>query len=121
VRFVQGDVSEVDVVSLGRSIRWSQPWGAVGTNVNFVQVLGLGHAAVRTYERGVEDETWSCGTGVTAVAEVLRRNQPGCPPSVYISTPGGKLAVHFLPGEAPWLEGPAQFVFQGHITSPTHA
>jgi diaminopimelate epimerase len=115
VRFIDSPIAAVDVVHLGREIRNSQPWGAAGTNVNFVQVRTPGEADVRTYERGVEDETWSCGTGVTAVAEVMARVYSETPTTVLLHTPGGDLRVHLSPSEAPWLEGPAEFVFEGAV------
>lgn len=111
-------VADHDVVAHGRAIRNSAPWRAEGTNVNFVQVDGPAEAHVRTYERGVEDETWSCGTGVTAVAEVLARLFPAGNPVKTLHTPGGILRVHTTPGQAPWLEGPATFVFEGTISFP---
>ena len=105
----------------GRAIRYSDRWAAEGTNVNFVEGLAKGRAAVRTYERGVEDETWSCGTGVTAVAEIMKRNDPEHPDLIVLETPGGELRVHLSPDQEPWLEGPAEFVFQGTIDIATHA
>ena len=74
---------------------------------------------MRTYERGVEDETLSCGTGTVAVALCVAQQQGMDSGSVGIQTPGGKLSVHFLrDGNAfqdIWLEGPALKVFEGQI------
>ena len=67
-----------------------------GTNVNFAQVLDDHTVFVRTYERGVEDETYSCGTGVTAVALVAHQ-QLAMPDPVFIQTLGGNLRVSFNP------------------------
>ena len=111
-------MAEHDVVAHGRAIRNSEPWKKDGTNVNFVQTLSDFEAHVRTYERGVEDETWSCGTGVTAVAEVMARIFPGSPSVKVLHTPGGTLKVHTQEGAAPWLQGPATFVFKGKIPFP---
>jgi len=102
------------VVTTGREIRQSDPWTDEGTNVNFVWQRA-GGAYVRTYERGVEDETWSCGTGVTAVAEVMARKADLADAQIAIETPGGQLEVHVKEGKAPWLIGPAKFVFSGEI------
>jgi diaminopimelate epimerase len=117
VRIVSGPVGDYPVVAEGRRIRESAPYAPDGTNVNFVEVLGPQAVRVRTYERGVEDETYSCGTGVTAVAEVMARlgGGAGC---YTLHTPGGELRVHVQAGQAPWLEGPAVRVFEGMIQAP---
>ncbi|WP_236587887.1 diaminopimelate epimerase [Marivirga aurantiaca] len=101
----------------GAFIRYSEEHKEKGINVNFVEKLGKHQIAVRTYERGVEDETLSCGTGVTAcaIAHVLHG---GISP-VQISTQGGDLTVKFdlENGTARnvFLEGPAKKVFSGQI------
>lgn len=113
VRFVEAGLQDLDIVAEGRAIRYNDEWRQDGTNVNFVQLQSPGQVEVRTYERGVEDETWSCGTGVTAVAAVMGQvmeNQGEC---IGLQTPGGKLQVHLE--TLPWLEGPATFVFEGKI------
>ena len=84
----------VNVVADGRTIRHDARFQPGGTNVNFVQVLDNNSLYVRTYERGVEDETYSCGTGVTAVALVAYQ-QEGIPNPVAIRTRGGNLRVSF--------------------------
>jgi diaminopimelate epimerase len=111
-------VAEHDVVNHGRAIRESEAWKENGTNVNFVQVVNPGEAHVRTYERGVEDETWSCGTGVTAVAEVMARIFPDSPAVKLLHTLGGTLKVHTQAGAEPWLDGPAMYVFHGTVPMP---
>ncbi len=119
VKFVN-DVSEVDVVSEGRKIRNSERFKEIGTNVNFVQTT-VGGLIVRTYERGVEDETLSCGTGVTAsaLAAVQKNKVAGENNVIDIFTPGGKLKVYFERNNAGfkniWLEGEAKFVFDGEV------
>ncbi len=119
VRFVD-KVSDVDVFHEGRKIRQSERFSAKGINVNFVE-LKDGVLNVRTYERGVEDETLSCGTGVTAsalaVASAGLANGKG---ESEISVPGGNLKVKYKNQEVNsftdvWLEGPAAFVFKGEI------
>lgn len=114
-----GNPSEFDVLNLGRSIRNSAPYKEQGTNVNFAWPQDNGHLYVRTYERGVENETWSCGTGVTAVAEVFSRLNGYSSPKVHLETPGGSLVVHVSEGNPPWLEGPATHVFSGQVSGPT--
>lgn len=118
--FVQwvSDVATTDVFNTGRSIRNRREFAPGGTNVNFVErrddVLH-----VRTYERGVEDETYSCGTGVTAAAIATSGNGTGIY-SYAIQTPGGSLEVRFHKDTAGSarnviLRGPAVAVFTGAI------
>jgi len=113
------DVMEMNVAEEGREIRNSKEFIKEGINVNFVEVVNEQEIIVRTYERGVEDETLSCGTGVTAAAiatspETLGFNR------VQITTLGGKLAVEYDKIDQQtfnniWLCGPATFVFKGEI------
>lgn len=118
VKFVN-DLGNVDVVESGRNIRESKPFLEEGINVNFVENINSDTISVRTYERGVEDETLSCGTGVTAAALVSAHNNRGFN-RVEVNTPGGRLSVEFdKTGDASfeniWLCGPATFVFKGEI------
>jgi diaminopimelate epimerase len=113
------NILDVDVVATGREIRYSKQFAAEGVNVNLVESMGENSIYVRTYERGVEDETLSCGTGVTAAALVNAHNERGFN-SVIVKTPGGQLSVEYdKNGETSfsniWLCGPAQFVFKGEI------
>ncbi len=114
VRFVE-DIEEVDVVREGREIRYSSAYAPGGTNVNFVEAGDPLKA--RTYERGVEAETLSCGTGVTAVA--IAAASAGRPSPVHISTRGGDLSVSFRKeGDTftdLYLSGPATRVFAGEV------
>jgi diaminopimelate epimerase len=109
---------ELNVYEEGKSIRYSKEFAAEGININFVQVYH-NKISVRTYERGVEEETYSCGTGVTAAALVFAHNENGFN-RVEIETKGGHLAVEFeKKGDTHfkniWLCGPATFVFEGTI------
>lgn len=113
------DVMKLDVFKKGREIRYSAPFEAKGINVNFVQYSEEpDNIIVRTYERGVEDETFSCGTGVTAAALVCHHNENGFN-RVEVKTLGGNLSVEFdRIGESfknIWLNGPAERVFKGII------
>jgi diaminopimelate epimerase len=110
------DVRDLDVYTEGKEIRYSKDFEAKGINVNFVESDDH-NIIVRTYERGVEDETYSCGTGVTASALVFAHNENGFN-RIEVKTKGGHLAVEFdKTGEQSfeniWLCGPAVFVFKG--------
>jgi diaminopimelate epimerase len=121
VRFVK-QVQFYDVKNVGASIRYSEAYEPIqGTNANFVEPLDAQTIFVRTYERGVEDETYSCGTGVTAAALVSHVFQ-GMNSPVQIKTLGGELAVSFQGNlqdgfSEIFLIGPAKQVFKGEITS----
>lgn len=110
--------SDIDVYQEGKKIRDSESYQPEGTNVNFVEILSDSLISVRTYERGVENETLSCGTGVTAAA--LAASDRGVKPPISIQTRGGELSVDFVKTENDsfkqiFLSGPATFVFEGEI------
>lgn len=116
VKYVD-DLQNVDVYHIGKSIRYSDDFPA-GINVNFIEKINSHAIKVRTYERGVEDETLSCGTGVTACA-ITHAHSIG-QQSVEVSTKGGTLQVSFHrhpDGNISdiWLTGPASLVFDGNI------
>jgi diaminopimelate epimerase len=113
------DVAEMDVKTGGRMIRYSKDFEKEGINVNFIESMEGDKIYVRTYERGVEDETLSCGTGVTASALVSAHNDNGFN-RVEVKTPGGNLSVEFDKldennFENIFLIGPAELVFKGEI------
>ena len=112
------DVMNTDVFKKGRDIRYSKEFEQEGINVNFVEQLpDEDKILVRTYERGVEDETWSCGTGVTAAALICYHNENGFN-DVEVKTLGGTLTVEFDRADDNhynniWLSGPAEKIFEG--------
>jgi diaminopimelate epimerase len=112
------NIDDTDVYTEGKMIRWSEVFKPGGTNVNFVEIVDKG-IYVRTFERGVEEETLSCGTGVTAsaIASVLSRQIDTIP--VRVKTKGGDLEVSFkIAGDLIsdiWLSGPATFVYEGRV------
>jgi diaminopimelate epimerase len=113
------DVMELDVYHKGMDIRYSGDFAKEGVNVNFVEQRRPDEIIVRTYERGVEDETLSCGTGVTASALACYHHEVGYN-YVKVITKGGKLTVRFdrtadNTFENVWLCGPAMKVFEGDI------
>ena len=110
---------ETDVYKKGRDIRYSKDFELEGINVNFVEQAGDDKIIVRTYERGVEDETYSCGTGVTAAALVCYHNENGFN-DVEVKTLGGSLNIEFDRLDDGryaniWLCGPAEKVYEGAI------
>jgi diaminopimelate epimerase len=113
------DVSIVNVKGEGAAIRYGELYGKEGSNVNFVQVLDENHYSVRTYERGVEDETYSCGTGVTAVAIAAHSLGKTNSTTIDLKVLGGELKVSFEERNGNYtrvfLTGPAKFVFEGTI------
>lgn len=116
VKFVS-DIKALNVFEEGREIRYSHDFAKEGINVNFVETIDSDSIYVRTYERGVEAETLSCGTGVTAASLVSAHNDVGFN-HVDVQTPGGNLYVEFEKNgnhyfEDIWLCGPAQSVFKG--------
>jgi diaminopimelate epimerase len=124
IRFVK-DIEQYAVFEEGRTIRYADSYKPGGTNVNFVELLPDNAIFVRTYERGVEDETLSCGTGVTAAA--LAAFFQGYASPVTIKTKGGDLSVEFKSSQTGqsagqagtfqdiYLIGPAKKVFEGDL------
>ncbi|MEM6643931.1 MAG: diaminopimelate epimerase [Bacteroidota bacterium] len=115
------EVETIDVLSEGSAIRNSSAYtGQNGTNVNFAQLLP-DRVKMRTYERGVEGETLSCGTGATAVG--LLAGAQGMESPVNIETLGGNLKVYFQKKTEiytqVWLAGPAEMVFKGTLNIAT--
>ena len=113
------DVSTIDVLKKGKEIRFGSPYFEKGTNVNFVQQIKPDTYKVRTYERGVENETLSCGTGVTAVAIAADFSQRSNSKNIKLQTIGGDLEVSFQNDKNSYkhitLKGPATFVFKGSV------
>ncbi|RMG82072.1 MAG: diaminopimelate epimerase, partial [Bacteroidetes bacterium] len=119
VVFVE-DLDDLNVVESAKMIRYSAPFRKEGINVNFVQPEN-GQLKIATYERGVEDETLSCGTGVTAAALAWHfKNNGNAPSEIPVRAKGGFLKVRFTPhpsGEYRdiWLCGKAELVFEGRF------
>ena len=114
---IESMLKELDIKQKGAEIRYGQLYNEAGTNVNFVKKLSENSFAIRTYERGVEDETLSCGTGVTAVALAMNYIGETEKNNVFLETEGGKLKVSFKKTSNGytniWLTGPAKQVFKG--------
>ena len=116
---METNLKTLDIKSVGSKIRYGQPYNESGSNVNFVNKIANDIFAVRTYERGVEDETLSCGTGVTAVALAMNYIGETEKNLVTLQTPGGDLKVSFeRHGDTYkniWLIGPAIKVYKGSV------
>ena len=113
------NLNQKDVFADGRAIRNSGPYAEQGINVNFVEDFGDRYF-VRTYERGVEDETFACGTGVTAVALAMAKKKDlSGQINTSVSVKGGQLNVRFdydgTRFSNIFLEGPATYVFNGEM------
>lgn len=115
----KNDVSLIDVKELGAKIRYGAPYFEEGSNINFAEKLSENSFKVRTYERGVEDETLACGTGVTAVAIAANVAKITNENSINLEVLGGHLEVSFNKEgntfKDVFLKGPAELVFEGNV------
>jgi diaminopimelate epimerase len=119
VIFVKED--DVPVKKWGRKIRFHETFEPKGTNANFVKVLEAGKIKVRSYERGVEDETMACGTGAVASAIYAAMLKGMDSPIDVVTSGGGTLTIHFDLQDGPvvenvYMEGPARVVCSGNLT-----
>jgi len=116
---LEKNLKDLDIRTEGARIRYGEPYNEPGSNVNFVNKIAEDIFAVRTYERGVEDETLSCGTGVTAVALAMHFIGETRKNLVTLQTEGGELKVSFEKiGDTYkniWLIGPAVQVYKGEV------
>ncbi|MBK85846.1 MAG: diaminopimelate epimerase [Flavobacteriaceae bacterium] len=116
---MRSDLNAIDVKFEGSQIRNSTIFKKEGININFVKSINQNRFAVRTYERGVEDETFSCGTGVTATAIAMHASKETDKKRIELQTKGGILEVCFEVDNSTyvnvWLSGSAQYVFEGTI------
>lgn len=115
------NLKQLDVKKAGSSIRYNDRFRQNGININFIELNGEENF-IRTYERGVEDETLSCGTGVTASALIiaLQKQLPDGQHEIKLQTMGGELKVRFEKindhtFKNIWLIGPGAFVFEGEV------
>jgi diaminopimelate epimerase len=123
VRFMENGLAQCDMVAAGQAVRYSEQWKKDGINVNLCSAnQNKGGIDIRTYERGVEDETLACGTGVTAAAisAFIREDAPFGEFAIPVHALGGDLSVRFTAHPDGsftnvWLCGPAALVFEGTI------
>ncbi|CAM2772745.1 diaminopimelate epimerase [Flavobacterium frigoris] len=113
------DLENYNVKEQGAAIRYSELYGKQGSNINFVKKIDATTFSLRTYERGVEDETLACGTGATATAIAMNATGTTDATSINLNVEGGKLVVSFDKKDNNYtnvfLKGPAEFVFEGTI------
>jgi len=113
------DLENYNIKENGARIRYGDLYGKTGSNINFVKQIDANTFSLRTYERGVEDETLSCGTGATAVAIAMNILGKTAATAIDLNVEGGKLVVSFTKKEGQFtqvfLKGPAEFVFKGVI------
>lgn len=114
------DLEHYNVKEKGAQIRYGELYGQEGSNINFVKKIDANTFSLRTYERGVEDETLACGTGATAVAIAMNATGATQATSIDLNVEGGKLVVSFDKKDNQFtnifLKGPAEFVFKGTIS-----
>jgi diaminopimelate epimerase len=112
-------IDNVDVQREGSAIRNHKMFSPKGANVNFIEKCGANKIAIRTYERGVEDETLACGTGIVAAALIFAATENASGPITVIARGGDELQVGFEKIDSQFrsvtLTGPAEFVFEGAI------
>ncbi|MEA1900929.1 MAG: diaminopimelate epimerase [Thermodesulfobacteriota bacterium] len=114
-----GDIDDAEVVKTGREIRFHDIYAPAGTNVNFICAGNSNTISIRTYERGVEDETLACGTGSIAAAIVMRYKSKGKSPVKVITRGGGYLYIYFKEDDGKFydvfLEGDARVIYKGFL------
>ncbi len=119
VLFFVDDIRSCDIKTIGHAIRFHKEFAPEGTNVNFIKKTGPHEISIRTYERGVEDETMACGTGVVAAALIAAKQKKVSAPVNIYTAGGDTLSVNFIltPDGADnvFLEGPATYVYKGEL------
>ena len=112
-------IDGADVRRVGAAVRHHKMFSPNGTNVNFIEKCGPNKIAIRTYERGVEDETLACGTGIVASALIFAANENATGPVTVLARGGDELQVGFEKSGDRFrnvtLTGPAEFVFEGAV------
>jgi diaminopimelate epimerase len=113
------DIDELDVFEIGRAVRYHEAFSPAGTNVNFFRVTGENSLAIRTYERGVENETLACGTGSVAAALIAARQRGFESPVTVMTRSGEYLRIFFQQNSRSfadvYLEGDARVIYEGEL------
>ncbi|MFW6415416.1 MAG: diaminopimelate epimerase [Thermodesulfobacteriota bacterium] len=111
---ISDDANKVDIKFIGPEIRYHSHFSPQGANVNIIQKMDSGHIYVRTYERGVEAETYACGTGAAASA-FIAHNLGLCGEETKITTSGGEELRIILHNGSVYLQGKANLVYKGEL------
>jgi diaminopimelate epimerase len=119
VVMVKNSIDDIDIVKIGREIRYHDRFSPAGTNVNFACQVKDNTIAIRTYERGVEDETLACGTGAVASAIVMAHKMKLDAPISVLTRSGGYLSISFKEKEGQYcdiyLEGDARIIYKAQL------
>ena len=119
VVIVKKKIDDVDIVEIGREIRFHKQFSPAGTNVDFVSRITDNTIAIRTYERGVEDETLACGTGAAAGAIVVAHKMKLDSPIIVLTQSGGYLNIYYKEKEGKYhdiyLEGDARIIYKAQL------
>jgi diaminopimelate epimerase len=120
VVFQVESIEKAPVVEIGREIRYHKAFAPAGTNVNFIQPIDGGDIAIRTYERGVEDETLACGTGSVAAAVIVAVKTKQASPIRVLTRSGEFLTIYFQQTDSQvrevFLEGDARVIYKGELS-----
>ena len=108
------DLDNIDVNGVGRRLRYDALFGDEGTNVNFISAASNNEIFIRSYERGIESETLSCGTGIAAAALMLMRKNKDKAQKISVNSKGGRLSAAFADGRL-FLRGPVNLVYVGNL------
>lgn len=108
------DIQAVDLATIAPALRYHETFAPAGANVNFIQVLGPEAIRLRTYERGVEDETYACGTGAAA-AVYIAHHLGLCGPAAQVTTSGAETLTISQDNGSIYLQGQAILVYHGHL------
>ena len=119
VVMVKDSIDDIDIVKIGREIRYHDKFSPAGTNVNFACRIKNNTIAVRTYERGVEDETLACGTGAVASAIIMANKMKIDSPLSVLTRSGGYLNIFFKERDGQYydiyLEGDARIIYKAQL------
>lgn len=113
------EIDSIDVINIGKKIRFHEKFSPTGTNVNFISRTSGNNIVIRTYERGVENETLACGTGCVAAALACAKDRGGSSPVKCLTKSGNILTIHFTKEqtgfEDVFLEGDARIIYKGEL------